>query len=141
MTQIDAYLNFNGNTRQAMTFYKECLGGELFLQTVAETPMADRCPEGMKNQIMHSSLTKGSVIIMASDMVGTDGLQVGNNISLSINCSSEQEVHDFFTNLSADGQIIEPLKEMFWGAIYGCVIDKFGIRWMFNFDTKGKTEH
>ena len=58
MTQISAYLNFNGNCREAMTFYKNCLGGELSLQTVEGSPMEAGCPAGVKHQILHSSLTK-----------------------------------------------------------------------------------
>ncbi len=34
MTQIHSYLTFSGNCREAMTFYRECLGGILMLQTV-----------------------------------------------------------------------------------------------------------
>ena len=36
MTQINAYLTFNGNCREAMQFYTDCLGGELYLQTIGE---------------------------------------------------------------------------------------------------------
>jgi PhnB protein len=75
-------------------------------------------------------------MLMASDMIGPDGLNQGNNISLSLNCSSEEEIHSFFSKLSEGGKIIEPLKPQFWGAIFGCLEDKFGIRWMFNYETK-----
>jgi PhnB protein len=34
MTEINPYLNFNGSCREAMNFYKECLGGELTLMAV-----------------------------------------------------------------------------------------------------------
>ena len=37
MTQINAHLTFNGNCHEAMTFYKECFGGELSMQTLAGT--------------------------------------------------------------------------------------------------------
>jgi PhnB protein len=48
MTQINSYLTFNGNCREAMNFYKDCLGGELNLQTIAESPLADKMPAQMK---------------------------------------------------------------------------------------------
>ena len=135
MTQINAYVGFNGKCREAMTFYKECLGGELMLQTVAETPMAAQCPEGMQNSIMHSSLTKGNLLLlMGSDMVGPDGHNQGNNIALSINCSSEEEINTVFSKLAEGGKIIDPLKVQFWGAIFCVLTDKYGINWMFNYD-------
>ena len=38
MARLNPYLNFDNNCREAMNFYKDCLGGELFLQTVSELP-------------------------------------------------------------------------------------------------------
>ncbi len=138
MTQINAYVGFNGQCREAMTFYKECLGGELTLQTIAETPVAAQCAEGMQNSIMHSSLTKGNLLLMGSDMTGPDGYNQGNNIALSLNCSSEEEINTFFSKLAEGGKIIDPLKVQFWGAIFGVLTDKFGINWMFNYDKNQK---
>jgi PhnB protein len=135
MTQINAYVNFSGNCREAMTFYKESLGGELTLQTVGGSPIESQCPAAMKDQVLHSTLVKnGTLLLMGSDMAGPEGIISGNNIALSVNCSSEKEINEFFLRLSASGKIIDPLKEQFWGAIFGVLTDKFGIRWMFNYD-------
>jgi PhnB protein len=30
--------------------------------------------------------------------------------------------------------VIDPLKTQFWGGMFGLVEDKFGVRWMFNYD-------
>ena len=132
MTQINAYIGFNGKCREAMTFYKECLGGELTLQTVEGSPIEAQCPAAMKGQILHSSLIKNGLLLMGTDMVGPDGYTKGNNIALSVNCSSEEEINEFFSRLSAGGKIIDPLKVQFWGALFGVLTDKFGINWMFN---------
>ena len=70
MKSINVYLGFNGKCREAMTFYKECLGGgELELQSVGESPVADQMPPGFnKDQILHSTLIKDGITIMGSDM-------------------------------------------------------------------------
>ena len=136
MVQINAYLNFNGNCREAMTFYKDCLGGDLMLQTIEGTPMEAECPTAMKHHILHSSLTKGELLLMGSDIIGPEGFIKGNTMALSINCSSEDEIEMFFTNLSSGGQIIHPLARQFWGASFGVLTDRFGIRWMFNYDKR-----
>jgi PhnB protein len=133
MTQINAYLNFNGNCRDAMTFYQACLGGELSLQTVGESPVAGNMPAEAKDRIMHASLTKGELVLMGSDMMGA-ALKPGNQITLSINCSSEEEINTFFANLAEGGQIQDPVADMFWGAKFGALIDKFGISWIVNYD-------
>jgi PhnB protein len=134
MTQINAYINFSGNCHEGMTYYKECLGGELTLQTVGGSPIEAQCPAGMKDDILHATLTKGVLLLMGSDMVGPGGLVNGNNIALSLNCSSEEEINTFFSKLSDGGKIIDQLKMQFWGAMFGVLNDKFGIRWMFNYD-------
>jgi PhnB protein len=134
MTQINAYLTFNGNCREAMTFYQECLGGELFLQTIGESPMAAQMPSQMKDCILHSTLTKGALIIMASDMISEEGLTKGNNVSLMLNCSSEDEIRTTYQKLSEGGDALHPLENTFWGALFGGFTDKFGILWLLNFD-------
>jgi PhnB protein len=134
MTQINTYLTFNGNCRDAMTFYKECLGGELFLQTIGESPLAEQMPLPMKDCILHATLTKGTLVIMASDMVGENGLIVGNNVSLMLNCSSEAEIRTFYEKLSTGGKATHPLENTFWGALFGGLTDKFGNLWLLQFD-------
>jgi PhnB protein len=134
MTQINAYVGFNGTCREAMTFYKDCLGGELMFQTIAGSPIENQFPEGMKDQILHSSLTrKGTLMLMATDCAAPGSIQ-GNNIALSLNCSSEEEINEFYSKLSEDGKIIDALKQQFWGALFGVFDDKFGVRWMLNYD-------
>lgn len=64
MAELNPYLNFNNNCREAMMFYKEYLGGELSLQTVGGSPeMAAQMPPEMKDKILHSSLMSGAVTI------------------------------------------------------------------------------
>lgn len=133
-TRINVYLTFTDNCEEAMTFYQECLGGELTLNRVAGSPMEAQCPPEMKNRIMHANLIKDDLILMASDMLWPGELYRGNAISLSLNCSSEEEIRDLFSKLSEGGRVTDPLKEQFWGAIFGMLTDKFGISWLFNYD-------
>ncbi|MFI5217933.1 MAG: VOC family protein [Bacteroidia bacterium] len=133
-TNINSYLTFNGNCREAMKFYKECLGGELSLQTIGESPMADKMPPQMKEYILHSTLTKGALILMASDMVSEEGLKKGNGVSLMLNCSSEQEINASYKKLSSGGKATHPLENTFWGALFGDLTDKYGNHWLLHFD-------
>ena len=132
MTQIIAYLNFNGYCREAMNFYQQCLGGELVMQKISESPMAAQMPSEMGPKILHSTLTKDGLALMASDMMG-DKIVKGNSITLCMNCSSPEEINNFFTNLAAGGKVVEPLHQSFWGATFGVLTDKFGVSWMFNY--------
>jgi|JI9StandDraft_1071089.scaffolds.fasta_scaffold27722_2 PhnB protein len=134
MTQINSYLTFGGNCREAMNFYKDCLGGELTMQTIGESPLADKMPAAMKDCILHSTLINGSVILMGSDMVGEQGLVKGNAVSLAINCSSEEEIQQFYEKLSEGGNKDHVLEQSFWGATFGDLTDKYGNHWLLNYD-------
>ena len=101
---------------------------------MGESPMADKMPPEMKASILHSTLTKGSLILMASDMIGDKGLIKGNAVSLMIDCSSETETRTFYEKLSAGGQATHPLENTFWGALFGGLTDKFGNQWLLHFD-------
>ena len=134
MTAIYGYVGFNGACREAMNFYKDCLGGKLFIQTVCESPMSAQFPPQMQDQVLYSSLTNGSLLIMGTDMTNSEGYTRGNNIALLLSCSSEEEIDTFFSKLSEGGKILDALTDQFWGAKFGAVKDKFGIGWMLNYD-------
>lgn len=133
MNRITTYLTFNGNCREAMTFYQECLGGELDLMTIGESPMADRMPREMKDCILHASLQKGELTLTGSDMVGEQGLLRGNAVSLMLDCASETEIRSTYEKLAFGGNPTHPLENTFWGALFGGLTDQYGNLWLLHF--------
>jgi len=137
MAQLTPYLSFDGNCREAMASYKECLGGELTMQAVGDTPAAEHMPPDARQKIIHAALMRGEqkeAVLMASDWIGGGEFVQGNSISLSIHCTSDEEIRTLFAGLSAGGKVTQPLADQFWGATYGTLVDKFGIAWMLNYD-------
>ncbi|MEO7924971.1 MAG: VOC family protein [Chitinophagaceae bacterium] len=141
MTQINSYLTFNGNCREAMSFYADCLGGALTLQTIGESPLSDAMPADMKQSIVHSTLVRDSIILMGSDMVWEKGLIRGNAVSLMLNCNSEEEARDCYEKLSAGGEATHPLHISFWGALFGDLTDKYGNQWLLHYDRLSKKKN
>lgn len=140
MKRIDAYLFFDNNCREVMTFYQECLGGELNLMTIAQSPIAAQMPEHMADLIMHACLNNGDVILMASDNCMGQPIPRGKNVTLSLNCSSEEEVHALYAKLSAGGQANNPPKLEFWGDVFGMLTDKYDQDWMVTYSLKSNSE-
>ncbi|NHA06390.1 VOC family protein [Mucilaginibacter sp. HC2] len=136
MANINSYLTFNGNCLEAMTFYKECLGGELTFQTVGELalPLNEPMPPCMENCVVHATLIKGDMILTASDMVPENGLIKGNSVSLLLSCNTEDEAREYYTRLSTNGEATHPLEDTFWGALFGDLVDKYGNQWLINFE-------
>lgn len=129
MSAINVYLFFNGSCREAMTFYKDCLGGELTLQTVGESPMAAEWPAEAQNSVLYSTLTNGGIQLFASDGDGSDSKQ-NNGTFLSLTCDTKEELENSFSSLSAGGVVVRAPHDFFAGTM-AVLIDKYGKNWMF----------
>ena len=142
MKEVVTYLNFEGNTRDAMTFYAHALGAELELISFADH-MGANLPKEMeasKDGIMHARLSKASkTLLMASDAMPSMPLQSATNFSISVHCESAEEIEKFFAALSAGASIRMPLQDASWGARFGMLTDRFGIQWMFNYEHPKKS--
>lgn len=132
MKQINPYLKFNGNCREAMTFYKDCLGGELTLNTVERSPMEAAMPAAMKNLILHAALSTDVATVMGSDMSGPNGVSAGANMTICVVCESRAEIETVFARMAEGGTIKQPLSQQPFG-MYGDLVDRFGHPWMFQF--------
>jgi PhnB protein len=130
------YLHFDGKCREAMEFYKQLFGGELDMMIVKESPMKDHFPKEVQDEVLHSSLRNGDFSIMASDMCGMGELKQGNNVEISLNCTSEEEINHLYKELPEGGKILDELKEQFWGALFAMVQDRFGVRWMLSLEKR-----
>ncbi len=137
MVQLNPFLRFNdGKCREAMNFYKECFGGgDLTFMTAGESPMAKDMPAEKHGFIMHAELKRDSFIFYGSDMM-RDTAVIGDNVGMALNCESEDEIRTLFVKLSAGGEVFMPIEDAFWGALFGVVIDKYGVEWMLNYQKK-----
>jgi PhnB protein len=126
---VTAYLNFAGNTREAMTFYQRCLGGELEIMDAAGSP----CESVMPNMVIHSRISRNGIpFLAASDSSPNMPVRFGDNFHVCIECESVEEIERLFAAIGQGGEVRMPLADMFWGARFGLVVDKFGVQWMFN---------
>jgi PhnB protein len=131
MKDFQTYLNFDGNAHEAMTFYKDCLGGDLFVQTFAESGPG---PNATLDRLMHARLTIGSAILMASDTMPGMPFVQGNNFAVNVACNTIEEIERYFAAFSRKGKVTMPLADQFWGARFGMIEDQFGVNWMFNYE-------
>ena len=132
MKSIAPYLNFDGNTREAMTFYHECLGGNLDVQTFKESGMPS--PPEAADRILHARITSGSAVVMASDTMSGMPFKAGTNFAMVIDCDSVEEQDKLVAALSRGGKITMELQDAFWGARFAMLTDKYSVNWMFNFE-------
>ena len=130
-SKLNPYINFKGNAREAMEFYKTLFGGKLELTTYAEGGMTAH--QAVPEQIMHGMLVADNdMTIMGADT--PDGMEYskGTNISISLSGDDEAELTGYYNKLVEGGIVAEPLKKAPWGDTFGMCTDKFGIFWMVN---------
>jgi PhnB protein len=130
-TTVNPYVNFDGNCESAVNFWAEALGGELRIMRMGDSPMS--VPAEAKNRVMHATVTAGEVRIMASDGMPGQSLGAGGQVALSLNFTDREEQTRVWQRLAAGGKVSIELADQFWGR-FGELTDKFGIRWMLNFE-------
>lgn len=134
MSQITAYLTFDGTCAEAMRFYERALDAKLqMMMTHAESPMADQAPPGSADRIMHARLALGSGgVLMASDTLPGMPYNGISGVSLALAYENEAEAKQRFDALADGGQITMPLQKTFWAPLFGMLVDRFGVPWMVN---------
>lgn len=127
---IYAFLTFNGNCRQAMTFYQKCLGGKLTFQTLSKTPGAHLLSRQSGKYIVQATLRKDNLVLLGTDMVGDEGLLKGNSVNMLLHCKTKQRAQVIYKRLAQRGRVTQPLKANHFGVMMGGVTDQFGYHWV-----------
>jgi PhnB protein len=126
---LNPYLNFNGNARQAMEFYRDVFGGELTLSTFGELGAAEGADA---DKIMHGQLqTDSGYTLMGSDVPSHMQYQPPAGFAVSLS-GDDEALRGYFEKLSAGGNVTVPMQKMMWGDEFGMLTDQFGIQWMAN---------
>ena len=129
--QLNPYLNFRDQTRQAMEFYKTVFGGKLTISTFKELQASKDPSED--NLIMHSVLeADNGITFMAADTPKRMEFKPGTNFNMSLSGDSDKDLREYFRKLSTGGQVTMPLQKATWGDTFGMVQDKFGVTWLVN---------
>lgn len=143
--RVCTYLNFPGNTEEAFMFYRSVFKTEFSgkgIQRFEDIPADAGHPpvaEAIKKMVLHVELPiTGNHILMATDAPKEMGftLTTGNNMHICVEPETREEAKRLFDALSAGGTVSMPLQDMFFGAYFGELTDKYGINWMLNHQTK-----
>lgn len=141
MASVSTYLNFPGNTEEAFLFYKSVFNTDFTapgIRRLGDGPApegAPALPDHVKNMVMHVQLPiLGGHYLMGTDCPKEMGFTVtfGNNNFICLNPDSKDETRRLFDALKAGGTVQMELEDMFWGAYFGTLTDRFGVLWMFN---------
>ena len=139
MLHCTPFLLFDGNCAEAMTFYQSCLGGNLVLTKLGETPMKGQFPPEKHGRIINAQLKSGAIDISATDWMASPEFDpiLGNMSALFVVGGSYDELKTVFDKLGAGAQKerFQELRDMPFGT-YGQFYDRFGIQWIFKGDPR-----
>ena len=138
MSRVSTYLNFVGRTEEAFAYYGRVFGTEpgpiTRMGDMPAPPGAPELPESERKAVMHVELP----ILAGHVLMGTDTLEsmgqavrIGNNITINLEVDTVAEATRLYEALADAGSDSTGIQAMPWGH-WGCTLDRFGIRWMFN---------
>ena len=143
-SRVSTYINCPGNTEQAFNFYKTVFKSDFVngIQRFGDIPPGTDHPpvaEAVKKMILHVELPiLGGHILMGTDSPKEMGFNLtkGDNMHINLEPETREEGKRIFDALGEGGNVTMPIQDMFWGAYFGSLTDKFGINWMINVQSK-----
>ncbi|MGA2521731.1 MAG: VOC family protein [Acidimicrobiales bacterium] len=136
MPNLMPFLLFDGNCAEAMTFYQACLGGELTLVRLGDTPMKADSPPENHHKVAYAHLKASDMELSATDwMHPTRTPRQGNTVAMYVTGATPDELKALFGALSAgaDPELLDELRDLPFGT-YGHLADRFGVHWFFRGD-------
>jgi len=130
---LTPFLLFDGNCAEAMAFYQSCLGGDLTITKVGDTPMKDQLPPGQHHKVAHAHLKSNAIKFSATDWLHPRRApKQGNTVAMYVNGGEYQDMRVIFDRLAAgaDKELLDELRDMPFGS-YGHLADKYGVHWFF----------
>lgn len=138
MMNLTPFLLFDGNCAEAMAFYQSCLGGELAITKMGDTPMKRQMPAELHNKVAHAHLKSGILEFSATDwMHAARRPKQGNTVAMYLNGGMYKELRVMFDRLAegADPALLDDLRDLPFGS-YGHLADKYGVHWFFQGEKK-----
>jgi PhnB protein len=132
------HINFRGQAREALDFYRSVFGGQQLLVTYGQAG-ASKGPE-TDDLILWGQVTSDEGFgVMAFD-IGPDlewnpGL---NAYYVSVRSDSETRIRALWQGLSAGATVRQPLAASAWAPLYGMLVDRFGVVWVLDVVSAGQ---
>lgn len=133
MSKVIPFLYLD-NALEAIEYYKD-----VFAAIVqGEITMLDQATgnEKFKGKVGHCNLLLDDTVLFIGDTLEEYPLQKGDDIQLVFDLGTEERLRKAFKTLAKDGEIKQELQEVFWGALFGSVKDKYGVTWQIYYGHK-----
>ena len=124
------HLNFRGDARAALEFYKSAFGGEQMLVTYADAHAVTDPAEA--DQIMWGQVASADGFhIMAYDVPAARSWNPGESpVFVSVRGDDADVLKGYWDKLSQGATVIQPIGPAGFSPLYGMLKDTFGVTWV-----------
>jgi PhnB protein len=134
MLKSTPFILFDGNCAEAMTFYHECLGGELLITKLGDSPLKEHLPPEKHNRVINANLKRGDLEISATDWMASPQYEPtqGDTYAIFLRSDDLGEMEGVFNKLAVGAREdrFQALHDLPMGK-YGQMYDRFGVHWIF----------
>jgi PhnB protein len=129
------HVNFRGQARQALEFYRSVFGGEVTVATYADIHSVED-PTQADHVAFGRVDAPSGFAIMAYDVQPSKDFDPGvNAFYVTLQGTDGAEVRPLWDGLAADARaVLIPLAPAPFAPLYGMLTDRFGVTWIFGAD-------
>ncbi|TMI72370.1 MAG: VOC family protein [Bacteroidetes bacterium] len=125
--ELNVYVNYKENCRQAFEFYEKHLGGKITSVTTFGQMLEANAPKERKDKIVHARMELGGAVLMGADIPNTEPMR---SAYLTLLFDNAKETERIYQILSEGGEIFMKMEKTSFAERFAMLRDKFGASWM-----------
>ena len=124
------HLNFRGDARAALEYYRSVFGGRLDAFSYADAH-AVTDPAEADQLSFGQVVSEAGFHVMAYDVPSRTPYEPGTiPVFVSVRGADTDEITRYWEALSEGSEIVAPLAPASWAPLYGMLRDRFGVTWV-----------
>jgi PhnB protein len=127
---VTPHLNFRGQAREALDFYRSVFGGELVVVSYADLGQGDD-PATADHVVWGQVTSPHGFRVMAYDVYPHLPFEPGvGAFFVSVRGGDAEELQRYWDGLVEGAAVAVPLGPSEWAPLYGMLTDRFGVTWV-----------
>ena len=125
--ELNVYVNYKENCREAFEFYEKHLGGKITsVTTFGQMPEAN-APKERKDKIVHARMELGGAVLMGADIPNAEPMR---SAYLTLLFDDAKEAERIYKLLSEGGEVFMKMEKTSFAERFAMLRDQFGASWM-----------
>lgn len=126
--ELNVYVNYKENCREAFDFYEKHLGGKITMATTfRQMPGGANIPEERKDKIVHARIEIGGMVLMGADIPNAEPMR---SAYLTLLFDEAKEAERIYQLLSDGGEVFMKMEKTAFAERFAMLRDRFGASWM-----------